>query len=1170
MTPDDPTAPDDLFAELLAAWDEAALSGSDPADSGAPEPPADLRPRLERGLACASLLRDALRPGADAPPECANGNGGPHLGRFRILRELGRGAYGIVFLAHDPRLRREVALKVPRPHGLATPELRERFLNEARAAAGLDHPNLVPVYEAGEAGPVCYIASAYCPGPNLAEWLRGRADPVPHREAAALLATLADAIQHAHARGVIHRDLKPSNILLAACGLAGETAKPQAAEPVPKITDFGLAKCLGGGDGAQTASSTVLGTPSYMAPEQAAGRPGQVGPAADVYALGAVLYEVLTGRAPFRAETPFETVRQVIEDDPVPPRRLRPDCPRDLETVCLKCLHKEPQRRYGSAAELAEDVRRFLDGTPIRARPTGRVERAAKWARRRPALAALLATAAAAAAALLLGSLWYGAVLQGERDRALAGEAEANRLSRLAEEQRAQLALRELTARRGLYAAHLNLAQQAWEAGHVGRVQELLEGQRPRPGESDLRGFEWHYLWRLSHGAYASWRPWPGLAAGGARRMLWLSPDAATAATSDGPVVRLWDVATSRSYALLRGHRAPVGLMTYGDGGNLFAAAADDGRVCVWDSRTGRLRATVQAPSAFPTAIALSYDGTVLAVSGTGRTALLWDLAAGKQRGEPLPLDDNAYGIDFSPDGRTLAVVTARGGHHVTLWDLATRTPRAVLKGHAAPITSMDFTADGRKFLTWSVRDTARLWDTAAGTCLLTVRPPPDGILAQATISPDGHTLASAAAYEYESLKAGRVQLWDTATAQPRAAWDVPGGAWALAFSPDSATVAVGENGGAIRLHAATDGRPRASLHGHTNRLRLVVFSPDGETLISVNQDMTAVKRWRTARRPQPALRRAHDGRVAAVAFARGGTPWASAGADGMVRLGEPVSGRETALFRAHPPKDVVLAFTPDGKTLATGGQDGTIKLWDVAARTVRLVLRGHRGRVCCVRFSPDGRLLASTGGKASDPNVTCPGEVILWDTATGKARRSWTDNPDTIWSSAFSPDGRLLAWAGQERLVVWDLQAERPRLDRKENTFFMDVAFSPDGTTLAAGTWQRQIRRWDLATGAALAPLSGHADSVLAVAYSPDGRTLASAGNDAAVKFWDAVTGHERFTLRGPTVGIRALAFRPDGRVLTAGLNDGSVAVWDVAEERPGEPRADEGWRRVEPPPVR
>ena len=300
-------------------------------------------------------------------------DGGHRFGRFLILGTLGRGGFGIVFLAWDPVLRRQVALKVPQPEAVVTPDARKSFQREAHAAAGLDHPNIVPVYEGGAVDTIAYIAAAYVPGPTLAMWLSRQTRPVPAHDAARLVATLARAVEHAHERGVLHRDLKPSNILLQRQGSAARSDQDEFGRLSgfePRITDFSLAK-LADGLGPDTQSGVPFGSPPYMAPEQAEGKLSKIGPTADVYGLGCILYELLTGKAPFCGETQLDTLRQVIASDPVAPRRVRRDLPVALETVVVKCLQKEPVRRYTSACELADELERFLAGEPIQARPPG-------------------------------------------------------------------------------------------------------------------------------------------------------------------------------------------------------------------------------------------------------------------------------------------------------------------------------------------------------------------------------------------------------------------------------------------------------------------------------------------------------------------------------------------------------------------------------------------------------------------------------------------------------------------------------------------------------------------------------------------------------------------------------------------------------------------------------
>jgi len=362
---------DEDMLPLLAEYDEQqAASGQGEAPVAPPDPVVAVPDRTERWQrlrACVDLLRRTSRARHAVqilPAEPAE-QGSRALGRFQIVRELGRGGFGVVFLADDPMLGRRVALKVPRLEALADPGLRERFLREARAAASLDHPNVVPVYEAGQVGLVCYIVSAYCPGPTLAAWLRDHNGPVDPRWAAELVATLADAVQHAHDHGVFHRDLKPANVLLfpsAANFAAGEFAF------TPRLTDFGLAKLMEA-DIDQTSSGVLLGTPPYMAPEQIEG--WAAGPGSDIYALGVILYELLTGRLPFLGASVAVTLELIRAGSPESLRRLRPELSRDLETVCLTCVRRDPRQRFASAGELAADLRRFLAGQPVHARRLG-------------------------------------------------------------------------------------------------------------------------------------------------------------------------------------------------------------------------------------------------------------------------------------------------------------------------------------------------------------------------------------------------------------------------------------------------------------------------------------------------------------------------------------------------------------------------------------------------------------------------------------------------------------------------------------------------------------------------------------------------------------------------------------------------------------------------------
>jgi eukaryotic-like serine/threonine-protein kinase len=789
---------------LLAACDEALATGETPGALSQGATPAELQPGMERDLACIKLLRRwrvrespiAAAPLAGASPI--------RLGRFEIRRELGRGGFAIVFAAHDPQLHREVALKVPRADVLVTPELRARFQQEARAAAGLDHPNIVPVYEAGELGPICYIAEAYCPGSTLAQWLREQTEPVPEKVAAQLLTTLADAAHHAHGRGVLHRDLKPSNILLQESRVRSqESAKnnqlpadpcPLSPDPwVPKITDFGLAKLIGPEAQVlaaehQTISGAFVGTPSYMAPEQASGRSKEITTAVDIYSLGAILYELLTRRPPFQAETALETLEQVRSQEPVPPRRFRTKLTRDLETICLKCLQKEPGRRYASAHALGEDLRRFLADEPIQARPTTAWERAVKWTKRRPAVAALL---------VLLGlttALGFGLVTwKWQVAETALQDTELARKNEREERQRAEA---------NLYAKLVALARTEWSAGNLDMAKQYLDECDP-----ELRDEAWQALHRVCHAEVATLR---GISIG-----LWglaYSPDGRRLAGADGSTIRVWECSSWRELTSFPDLPTPMSNLTYSSDGNRLVyirsiilspgytpsiqtldlqkqkqprefplsremalnALSPDGS-CVLVSfidRTlkilrvadGKELVTFGPLAAFPQKATFSSDGKEIAVLQDNQVMSIWDTTTGVRTSE-FPSPDTAPGLPafHAVDGR-LAVMCSdtrsqvRGRNErrpaIKVIDVRSGKELATCAGHTASIQWLAFSPDGRRLASASSDHTVRIWDAATGAELATLRGHADAVMRLA-FNPDGRHLAS-------SSSDRTVKIWDT------------------------------------------------------------------------------------------------------------------------------------------------------------------------------------------------------------------------------------------------------------------------------------------------------------------------------------------------------------------------------------------------------------------------
>jgi eukaryotic-like serine/threonine-protein kinase len=516
-----------------------------------------------------------------------------YFGNYEIIREIAHGGMGVVFEARQVSLHRKVALKMILAGQLADEGAVRRFYTKAEATANLDHPGIVPVYEVGQHQGQHYFSMGFVEGQSLSQRLAE--GPLPARGAAELIRRVSEAIEYAHQRGVIHRDLKPANILLDRSGS-------------PRVTDFGLAKKVQG-DSGLTGSGQIMGTPSYMPPEQAGGGRGAVGPAADVYALGATLYALVTGRPPFQAATAMDTVIQVVGDEPVPPRRLNASIPRDLETICLKCLEKEPGKRYPRAAALGEDLRRYLAGEPILARPVGPPERAWRWCRRNRVVTGL---AAGIALALVLGTVvaTYFSV------RATKGEhaALAN-----AKEARANL---KVVSRR-LYAANIGLAHQAWKAGHVTKVDEMLNEmqQLDAPGPDDataanLRGFEWRYLWRLCHADLNAVSGHEGSVSAVA-----FSPDGKTLTSASwDKTAKLWDVATARELRALAGHSGSVWCAAFAPDGKTLATGSLDRTVKLWNVASGEVVATLAGHTQSVHNVAWSTDGATLA-SGSHTTA---------------------------------------------------------------------------------------------------------------------------------------------------------------------------------------------------------------------------------------------------------------------------------------------------------------------------------------------------------------------------------------------------------------------------------------------------------------------------------------------------------------------------------------------------------------------
>ncbi len=701
---------------------------------------------------------------------------------YRVEGELGRGGMGVVYRAWQVALKRRVALKVllPSAHGGAA--LRERFRRETEAVARLQHPNVVEIHEVGEHEGRPYFSMELCDRGSLADRLA--ATPQPPHWAAQVVATLARAMQHAHDKGIVHRDLKPGNVLLTMDGTV-------------KIGDFGLARRMD--DAALTASWEVLGTPCYMAPEQARGSASAVGPTADVYALGAMLYEGLVGRPPFKAATPLETIRQLIDEEPVPPRRLLPNLPRDLETICLKCLEKAPARRYATALALAEDLERFLAGRPILARPVGRLERIVKWARRQPLAAALLGVVCLCTLAGLTGVSLAWQRAEGARQTAL-NEAGARKEAYRAEaEQRRQ-------AEQQLYFSRIALADRELRSGKPAWALRSLE-----LCPAELRHWEWHYLQRVARGqAQAAWKGHEG----GISCLAFDRAGTALASASGDGTIRLWQVPTGKLLRRLEGHDGSVNWVCFAPNGKELASAGSDGSVILWQAGKSQPWKRLPRQDQMVSAVAYHPDGGLLAsatfdIDEPGEVKL-WDV----ERAEPvgrfrLPdLGSRITGLAYSPDGRHLAC--SAHDKNVRLLDGRTAGPELVFRDHAFPVSAVAF-------------------------------------------SPDSRLVASAAGRKTDRPEEAEVLIWRAETGEvAHRLKGHSGRPMALAFSRDGQRLATAGWDREIKLWDVPTGQEVLALTGHSDGVMSVAFSPDGRWLASGGMDRT-VRLWQGGPRPIPA-----------------------------------------------------------------------------------------------------------------------------------------------------------------------------------------------------------------------------------------------------------------------------------------------------------------------------
>jgi WD40 repeat protein/serine/threonine protein kinase len=1025
---------------------------------------------------------------------------------------------GVVYRARQKSLNRIVALKMIVGGPLASAAAIQRFHAEAQTVANLQHPNIVAIHEVGEHEGQPFFSMDYVQGQNLAGLLRE--GPLPARRAAGYVKVIAEAVEYAHRRGILHRDLKPSNVLI---------------DPFdqPRITDFGLAKHLESDSSLATDHSSltltgqVLGSPNFMAPEQAQGRQREVGPASDVYSMGAMLYHLVTGRPPFQAVTLTEVLQQVLTTEPAAPRLLNPSVPRDLETISLKCLEKEVQRRYPTAQDLAEDLGRFLHDQPIRARPVSVAGKAWKWCRRQPVRAGLIGALALVFVFGLTGVL-------SQWRRAKAGE---------------------LIARQNAYAADLKEVQRALEDSDLGRARELLNRHRPQRQsqisnlksqiEPDLRSWEWRYFWSRCQ---------------------------------------------SDELSTLCQYTNSVSALTFSPDGKWLAVRQGNQTVALWDAVAKRPKAELPAHGRrWCKALAFSLQGNLLAwgsaEAGGKSVVLLRELSSGKEM-SPLPHSNPVVSLAFSPDAKTLATLAYDGT--ASVWDLESQ--HVVLQFLTAPVDVMPDRLSAAATLTaTSAADPAgggggRNTEGQQVRTIFTRSSIFTDHYGCVLFSPDGRWLAVGEAKPQIRL-VDRTRGTERIITAPLPA----DGISALAFSPDSRLLAAGCGAGDndILVWNLAAGTPAVRFAGHSGWIVGLAFSPDGQVLASVSSDQT-LRLWDVGRQAERRRFQGNADEIWALAWSPDGQVLVTGARDGSVRYWDP-SAKPAAGYAVLPEpihfwgpaffpdsksflaptrsegavvrwetaslqvlerlsfletNHTSLDLSKDGRWLVLGDAAGNIQVWDFPARQRVTNLVFPEASIFALWFSPHGNILAA-GAYSSDNSIVGK----LWAVAGWREIDQHGINFKNGLDAAFSPDERTLAAGYDDGTAAWWDLATRQR-----QAFFdcqyssgVHVAFSPDGLLFATSGWNGLMTVWDVATRQARPIGRGYRNALHDVTFSPDSRRLVATGTSPKdlVKLWDVETGRDVATLPGEPGWFCHIGFSPDGSTLFAASMEGIALFW-------------------------
>lgn len=1083
-------------------------------ECGRPLPEGELRVRCPPCLLRLALEMEPEAVGAEPGAGAASANvlnpaSTTRIGDYEVIAEIARGGMGIVYKARQRGLNRIVALKQIASQKLATPEMVLRFRMETEAIAKLDHPNIVPLYETGEHDGIQFFTMKLVEGGTLADWLASLSDnekpatASPRstfkrqtanarkdqmRELVSLLVKVCRSVAHAHRRGILHRDLKPGNILMDD-------------EGEPHVSDFGLAKILEDDSGITHAQS-ILGSPNYMAPEQASATGESLTTAADIYSLGAILYEILTRDPPFKGGTPLETMRRVVQDEPRRPSTLRRGVGRDLETVSLRCLEKEPARRYTSADELADDLERWLKGEPVRARPTTAFEHAMRWMRRNPVIALACLIALASLAVLTVGSNVAAtriAVAKRATEDLLA-QSQAREAERLLNEDRSAdgLALLANVARqrpedvdvaRRLISA---LSQRRFAARVRAPIQHdspvmdaIVRADKGWIGSVTEGGMI--YRWNMTNGEPV--RP-PFLLADGLFDGRFSKSGSLLAVVTRDHQVELWsteDVA-KRIRIFRDSALSEVRHLALSPGGEWIAASGKFSKtIHVVNAENGKLIGSLTHPDTITGQFCFSDDGKRLAAGVANGSVIVWNVESRKQLPYEFAHEQYVMATAFSPDGRFVA--SASNDQTARIWDTETGVSLPWVARHRSEVTSVSFSADGRLLITTSLDLSARLWDVESGRPVCDPLRHREGVLGIAALSqPNLLGLISA-----DEIGVWRVR---EAYAAPLLKELTPGDV-SLAFSPGSDRLFTGEASGRVQSWNARTGESTGPSMAHPGPVSWLAFAPDGKSLGVAIRGNTA---W--IRRPDAddAIRLGHEKWVGNLNFDASGSRVITSSHDQTARIWDIRTGKLIVPPLRHDAAVFYAAISTDGRWALTGSRDMTARIWN-AQTGAQLASLPHHSLVICAKFSPENDFFAT---------ASYDYRVRLWpfDSNTGAVDRdrrvTLVHKGEVTWLD-FSPDGNWIATSSFDNTArVWNVHTGEPRPYLLEhNAPIAGVSFSPNGEFVITASYDRTARVWSVATGRPVTGPLRHAKSISRALFSPDGRSVATSSRDGVVKVW-------------------------------------------------------------------